>query len=200
MKDNSINDWNAICKYVKHDYQMSALKDFIVLRDDTSQYILTNEKEIPGLEHIKYYNIIPYYFFNDLRYKLENNYGFDKYPIYHFVYHLFKYKNDINTYLQIWFHAILTQIIENRNCLPFDREIIDYCYNIINSELLKKELTHGKLYGSNRTNFCPMTMFSYDYRDILRFEKTDDIVYLIEYISLIFENIKSSFRLTIIYG
>lgn len=198
IKDKTYT-WDFIYSNIKHNYHESALKDFVVIKRE-DDYVLLSKDDIDFNYDSYESNLIPYHFFINLEYFLEQNiYGFDKYPSYHFVRYLYKYQDDINTYMLIWFNVVLKQILSNDASSLFCKELLKHVYRITFEELQTRDIEPAILYGQNRTNFCPIDSLTYQYEYMTSNLDGGDILMLIEYISLIIDRIKSSYRMIIIY-
>lgn len=199
MTEDKIYTWDFIYGNIKHNYHESALKDFIVIKKE-DDYVLLSKDDIDFNYNNYKSNLIPYHFFINLKYFLEQNiYGFDKYPSYHFVRYLYRYRDDINTYMLIWFNVILKQILYNDSSSLFNKELLKYIYHITFEELQMRDIEPAILYSQNRTNFCPIDSLTYQYEYMISNLDGNDIFMLIEYISLMIDRIKSLYRMIIVY-
>lgn len=199
MTNYEINNWDDIYHHISHHYRKSASKDFIVLKLKGDELILLSENEIDDNKTFKYY-LVPYYYINSLAKSIYyNEWGsFNKDPTYHITYFLFKYRKDINTYILLWFNAILTQLVRNESFYGLNQDKIKHFYDITKNELLKRDIDPMDLYGANRTNFCPLYIL-FDYEQLDNSINKNDSKTIIEYISLLIERIKSNERMIIIY-
>ena len=156
---------------------------------------------------------MPYSSINNLNYCTSSCAftGFNALPRYRFIDYLYKYKNDKNVYMLLWFTNALYDIIQNNkysyfdDCLNYDRTFIEkllkHMFKLCETEIYIKTdiIIYRFIYGDTIKNFSPITPISYDYKHIIKTVDVTNINAIIDYICLMIQQIKTEYRFIIVY-
>lgn len=214
MKIDDFKNWNDINKCIRHEYHNMAQNEFIILNKVDNQYILLADDDVKNI-NIDLYNcyLLPWYCLENISFHI-NEYlkgGFNAYPKYDILKDLFIHRNDQNIYKLLWFSNVLYHIVKNNlysdfeECLNYNETLLHNTFkhllNICNKEIQDKlGFEHKYIYGQTRKNFSPINMIWYKYEYINKCLDISDINVIIDYISLLIQQIKSEYRFVVIYS
>ena len=189
-------------------------RSFIILNKVDNQYILLADDDVKNI-NIDLYNcyLLPWYCLENISFHI-NEYlkgGFNAYPKYDILKDLFIHRNDQNIYKLLWFSNVLYHIVKNNlysdfeECLNYNETLLHNTFkhllNICNKEIQDKlGFEHKYIYGQTRKNFSPINMIWYKYEYINKCLDISDINVIIDYISLLIQQIKSEYRFVVIYS
>jgi len=215
MNIDDFKSWEDISKCIRHEYHNMVQNEFIIFNKIDSQYILLSNDEIKKLKSNMKYNcyLLPWYCFDELSFH-ENNYysnGFNAYPKYDILKELYRYRNNQDTYKLLWFTNVIYHIIKNgmyddfEDCLNYNDGIIleDMFYHLL--EICSNEVynrlgfDHKCIYGQTRKNFSPVETILYKYEYINKCLDISNVNVLIDYISLLIQQVKSDYRFIVVY-
>ena len=213
VKIDDFKNWNDINKCIRHEYHNMAQNEFIILNRIDNQYILLSDNDVKNINtDLCNYYLLPWYCLENISYHIERYHkgGFDTYPKYDILKKLFIYRNDQNIYKLLWFSNVLYHIVKNNlysdfeDCLNYDETLLQNTFklllNICDREIQDKlGFEHKYIYKQTRKNFSPINMIWYKYEYINKCLDISNINVIIDYISLLIQQIKSEYKFIIVY-
>lgn len=197
-----MQSWNEIYYKINHNYNLSALKDFILLKSVGKDLILINETECKKNCHVAECYMTPYYFSLDLKTQLfyHNLGGRNIEPCYEsLTCYLYRYATDVNTYVLIWYNAVCMHMCQNHNYYNLDKNIVNSLFDLTCNELENRTINYKYIYGNVRKNFLPIDTLVCNNPNIETVLQLDNIDIIIDYIGLIIDKIKANYRMIVIF-
>lgn len=213
VKIDDFKNWNDINKCIRHEYHNLAQNEFIILSKVNNQYILLSDDDVKNMNtDLCNCYLLPWYCLENISFHIKEYHkgGFNSYPKYEILKDLFIHRNDQNIYKLLWFSNVLYHIVKNNlysdfeECLNYDETLLQNTFkhllNICNREIQDKlGFEHKYIYKQTRKNFSPIDMIWYKYEYINKCLDISDVNVIIDYISLLIQQIKSEYRFIVVY-
>lgn len=213
MNIDDFKNWNDINECIRHEYHNMAQNEFIILNKVNDQYILLSDDDVKNIDtHFCNCYLLPWYCLENISFHINEYHkgGFNAYPKYDILKDIFIHRNDQNIYKLLWFSNALYHIVKNnlysafKGCLNYDETFLENVFkhllNICNVEIQDKlGFEHKYIYGQTRKNFSPIDMIWYKYEYINKCLDVSDVNVIIDYISLLIQQIKSEYRFIVVY-
>lgn len=209
---NDIQSWESIEKCIRYFYR-NPQNEFIILYKEDNRYILLSDEEIQNIKANYKCYLLPYYCLDDINYYTSLNAfnGFNALSHYYIINYLYKYRNDSDTYKLLWFTNAIYHIVKNHNynwfekCKNYDESfiinVLKHMLKICEGELYKKtDIEHRYIYGQTKNNFSPIESINYDYEYIHKDIDVSNINNIIDYISLMIQEVKAKYRFIVVYS
>ena len=210
---DNMNTWEDIEKNIRCFYR-NPQNDFIILKKVNEQYLLLSDEDVNKLkpEYCKCY-LLPYYCLGDINYhtSFDAFNGFNSHAKYYIIKYLYRYRKENHIYKLLLFTNAIYHIIKNdcyhwfKRCKNYDKNFLkDALKNMLKiceDEIYKRtKIEHRYIYGQTKRYFSPIEELAINYEYINKDIDISNINAIIDYISLIIQEVKTQYRFIAVYS